>query len=319
MPKTTHPRRGSLQFTPRSRARSQIPHIKYWVEKEGSKILGFSGYKVGSTQAIVIENRPKSPAVGRERRLQATVIEVPPVKVVGYRVYTQNFGRSVGEGWAKSLPKELGRRLPLRKKPGDEPKATGPVRLIVCTQPNVAGFGKKTPEVMEIGLAGAPEEQLATAKELLGKEIRAKDVLKAGDYIDVFSVSKGKGFQGPVKRHGVVLQPIKTKRSRRKPGNIGGWRPKHTLWTVPMGGQMGYNQRCEFNKRILSVTEGGIRVGGGWKHYGQIRGDHLLLLGSVPGPAKRIVRFRFASRPPFKPFDLPSVVSTALSVTEEKK
>lgn len=318
MPKTTHPRRGSIQFTPRSRARSPIPHIKFWVPKEGSKILGFSGYKVGSTQAVIVENRPKNPVTGKERRLQATVIEVPPLKVVGYKVYSQDFGKSLGEVWAESLPKELGRRLNNPKKTKEsELKVSGPVRLIVCTQPHLAGFGKKIPEIMEVGIAGNPEQQLALAKEMLGKEIKAKDVLKAGDYLDVFSVTKGKGFQGPVKRHGVVLQSIKSKRSRRKPANIGGWRPKHTLWTVPMAGQMGYNQRCEFNKRVLSMAEGGIRTKSGWKHYGQIRGDYLLLLGSVGGPSKRLIRLRFASRPPFKSFDIPSVTSTGMMIVEE--
>lgn len=319
MPKTTHPRRGSIQFTPRSRARSPIPHVKLWVPKEGSKILGFSGYKVGSTQAVIIENRPKNPVTGKERRLQATVIEVPPVKVVGYRVYSQDFRKSLGEVWAEVLPKELGRRLNNPKKTKDpEPKVSGSIRMIVCTQPHLAGFGKKIPEIMEVGIAGTPEQQLAFAKEMLGKEIKAKDVLKAGDYLDVFSVTKGKGFQGPVKRHGVVLQPPKTKRSRRKPANIGGWRPKHTLWQVPMGGQMGYNQRCEFNKRILSMAENGIVTKDGWKHYGQIRSDYMLLLGSVGGPSKRLIRFRFASRPPhIKSFDIPSVASTGMRVGEE--
>lgn len=328
MPKTTHPRRGNLQFMPRNKAASIVPHINSWAipkNKPEIKLLGFAGYKVGQTHGLFVENNPKSPLVGQERFVPITVLETPPLKVVGLRFYSGD--RSSGEIWSDSLPKEIGRRIN-RKKGGGELKpekedaeklSADDIKLILCAQPSLAGFGKKKPEIMEYALAGSLTEKLNYAKEMLGKEIRARDVFKEGDMVDVFAVTKGKGFQGPVKRHGVTLlpNPTKVKRSRRKPANIGGWRPKHTLWQVPMGGQMGFQQRCEYNKKILKLAEGGLKKAGGWKHYGQVLSDVIFIAGSVPGPSKRLVKMRFALRPPKRVFEAPAL--NFVNIIEEGK
>lgn len=309
MSRKSHPRRGSLQFNPRWRAGSEIAHISKWVEKKDAKVLGFCGYKVGLIHGLMAETNQKSPLKGQERQVALTVVEAPPLKVVGYRFYD---GTAVGEVWANNLPKELGRTLKLPKKEKnvdiDALKAKAKkIVLIVSTQPYLAGFPKKRPEIMEYGLAGELDVQLKTGQEFLGKEIAAKDILKPGDYLDAFSITKGKGFQGPVKRHGVSLLPPKTKRSRRKPGNIGGWVPKHSFWGTPMPGKMGFYQRCEFNKRLLKIGEKGFPNSAGWPHYGTVKSDYLLFKGSLGGPAKRLVRFRFAIRSPKHISELPQV------------
>lgn len=59
-------------------------------------------------------------------------------------------------------------------------------------------------------------------------------------------------------------------------------------------GQTGYHQRTEFNKRILKIGSDGEEVTpeGGFINYGLVRGDYVLIKGSVPGPSKRLIRLR---------------------------
>ena len=305
MPKIHKPRRGSLRYSPRCRARSHIPRIKSWPSPSGKTLPGFVGYKVGVTHILVTENRKTSPLLGQERNELATIIEAPPLVVVGFRAYLREIGRGLkaaGEVWSEKAPKRLERKTKATnateaKKPEFDAAKIESVRLILATQPHLAGFGKKKPDVIEMPAPGKDSsEKIKNAEGLLGSEIKLSDVITAGDYMDVFSISKGKGFQGPVKKWGVKLQSRKTKNAQRRPGNIGGWTPKITQWYTPMGGQMGYQQRGEFNKRVYSIGSGGIEHSGGWKNYGLVRGDYIILGGSVAGPSTRLIKLRFAMR-----------------------
>ena len=61
---------------------------------------------------------------------------------------------------------------------------------------------------------------------------------------------------------------------------------------------MGYQQRTEFNKRVIKIGENpdGINPAGGFLHYGLVRNNYVLIKGSIPGPAKRLIRIRPATR-----------------------
>ena len=85
---------------------------------------------------------------------------------------------------------------------------------------------------MKIG--GSIEEKFKFAKENLGKEILILDVFKQGDQIDVHSITKGKGFQGPVKRFGITIRTHKSEKAKRNPGSLGPWYGHaHFMWKVP--------------------------------------------------------------------------------------
>ena len=74
--------------------------------------------------------------------------------------------------------------------------------------------------------------------------------------------------------------------------------------TIRQGGQTGYHQRTEYNKRILSISSAedkAITPAGGFLRYGEVNSDYVLVKGSLPGPAKRLVRFRDATRGSDKP------------------
>jgi large subunit ribosomal protein L3 len=173
------------------------------------------------------------------------------------------------------------------------------VTVIVHTVPRLTGI-KKKPDVMEISLGGrSVGERFGFAREALGKEARVSEVFRSGELVDVTAVTKGKGFQGPVKRFGIKIRSRKTDDARRNPGTLGPWHPHQVMWTVPLAGQMGYHQRTEFNKRILRIGDSELPVNpsGGFLRYGEISGDYSILLGSTPGPSKRLIMLRRAARP----------------------
>ncbi len=301
------PRRGSMGYSPRKRARAETPHIKSWPEgRDKPKIQGFLGYKAGMTHAFVVDYRPTSTTSGREVVMPVSVVETPPIKIAAVRAYKKIIHglQTTGEIWANKLDSELSKRLPLakkeKKKNWDFTKDADEIRVLVYTQPKlVTGIPKKIPEIREMRISGGSiEDQIKYAKEILGKELKINDTLTEGDMLDILAITKGKGFQGAVKRWGVKLLTHKNSKHRRMIGTAGSWHPNWVQATVPQAGQMGYHQRTEYNKRVLKIGDNGedITPAGGFPHYGVVRNSYILLHGSIPGPAKRLISMRDAIR-----------------------
>ncbi|NIP66526.1 50S ribosomal protein L3 [Candidatus Bathyarchaeota archaeon] len=310
------PRRGSLAYLPRGRAARPVPRIRHWPEaEEGPILLGFTGYKAGMTHIFYVEDREGSPQFGKEVIHSATVLDVPPVTVCALKAYVrgQSGLQTFTEAWMKEPPKDLNRVLTLPENPDPE-KALEKMeenldritefRLLVATQPRLAsGVPKKKPELMEIKVGGGSiPEQFEYSKKQLGKILSVINVFKEGQFVDVLSITKGKGFQGPVKRWGVKILPPKSRKTKRGVAVIGPWHPARVVYSVPRPGQTGYFQRTEYNKRVLKIGADGkeITPQGGFKRYGPVRGMYLLVDGSLPGPPKRLVRLRYPARPPTK-------------------
>ena len=178
---------------------------------------------------------------------------------------------------------------------------TSEIRGIFQSQPHKTSLPRKKPDIIEVKVNSMndPEKEFNFALNHIGKEIRAREVLTEGELVDVIAVTKGKGFQGPVKRFGVRLLTRKNSKVKRAVACIGPWHPARVLYTVPRAGQMGYHQRTEYHKRIMLIGENEEEINskGGFIRYGKVRGDYILLLGSVPGPKKRLVRIRKSIRP----------------------
>ena len=311
MPKHNKPNRGSMAFSPRKRARSETPHISSWAAVEGDdpKILGFAGYKVGMSHIMAVDYRKKSTTAGQEIRMPVTIVEIPPMKVIGARGYIQDtYGlRTLTEAWEKKMDKDLERTLPIPK--GHNAKEAWKkmsdsdleeIRLLVHTQPRmVTGIPKKRPEIMEMAVGGGSlDAQIEFAKEMMGKEFTMSDFTQDGEMLDAIAVTTGYGFQGHVKRWGVKLLTHKNSKHRRMIGNLGPFSPGYVVSTVPQAGQTGYHQRTEYNKRLLKIGDNPDEINpkGGFLNYGLIRGNYALLHGSLPGPSKRLIRFRKAVR-----------------------
>ena len=324
------PRRGSLAYAPRVRAPRPIAHVRDWPAEAILRLQGFVGYKAGMTQVFMIDDRKGSLTSGQEINVPATVIEVPPLVICAARLYSSTTRglNATTDIWASELPKDLAKTMSLPKK-YDQQKAferaedlikggkIADVRVLACTQPRASNMPKKKPDLVEIRVGdGKIEERWNYCKGLLGKQVRAADALKEGEYVDVLAITKGKGFQGPVKRWGIKILTRKTKEGHRQVGTLGPWSPPRVMWTVPAAGQMGYHQRTEFNKRILKLGGEGKEVtpSGGFLRYGPVKGDFIVLAGSIPGPTKRLVHLRQPMRlPTGAPTSPPSItyMSTA--------
>ena len=311
MPKHNKPNRGSMAFSPRKRARSETPHVSSWAAVDGDdpKILGFAGYKVGMSHIMAVDYRKKSTTAGQEVRMPVTIVEIPPMKVIGTRGYIQDtYGlRTLTEAWEKKIDNDLERTLPLPK--GHDAKKAWKkmedsdleeIRLLVHTQPKmVTGIPKKRPEIMEMAVGGGSiASQIEFAKGMMGKEFTMTDFAEDGEMLDAAAVTTGYGFQGHVKRWGVKLLTHKNSKHRRMIGNLGPFSPGYVVSTVPQAGQTGYHQRTEYNKRLLKIGNNPDEINpkGGFLNYGLVRGNYALLHGSLPGPSKRLIRFRKAVR-----------------------
>ncbi|MBI2101589.1 50S ribosomal protein L3 [Candidatus Woesearchaeota archaeon] len=301
MPRTRKPRAGSMQFWPRVRARHSHARIRTWPKSSEQKLLGFAGYKAGMTHLLISDNAPNSMTKGADIFCPVTVVECPPIKTASIRFYknTQNGATLVSELFAGSFEKELERKIVVHKKKGREASDFDFVRMLCHTQPKLTGIGKKIPEIFEVAIGGSREQQAAYAKEKLGKEIGIGEVFAEGQSVDIHSVTKGKGFQGPVRRFGVQLRQHKSEKSRRNPATLGAWRAQgHIMWRTAHAGKMGYHLRTEYNKWILKmgIKSDEINVKGGFVNYGLVRGNYILIKGSVGGAEKRFIRITFPIR-----------------------
>lgn len=310
------PRRGSIAYSPRVRARSEVPRVRAWPVQNEPKLLGFAGYKAGMTHLIMRDDIPNSLTNGMEISVPVTIMEVPAMKVAAIRLYTKTtYGATaIAEAWTTELDKEINRAIAVPKKHDlsaalakieqlIKEGAAKDLRVVMYTMPaKITGIPKKKPEIMENNIGGTDlMARFQYAKGLLGKNINVNEVFNNGDMIDLVGITIGKGSQGPVKRWGIQLQKNKHSRagSVREIGTLGPWHPSHVSWRVPQMGQTGYHQRTEFNKRIMQIGKDGKTVTpeGGFLNYGILRNDYVIIKGSVPGPIKRLVRLRPAIRP----------------------
>ena len=319
------PRRGSLAYLPRGRASKFLPRIKNWPSLEGdsAKLLGFVGYKAGMTHAVMTVENPNSPYQGQETVIPVTVIDTPPIRPFSIRGYKPTpYGvKLVTEVLAENFSEDLRKAIPFPKEYDfgakmkefeENLESLSEIRMLIHTQPRLAGVPKKKPDITEYKV-GAPSvrEAFEYAQSILGTDVRVADILDEGILVDTIAVTKGHGFQGPVRRWGIRILQHKSRKTKRGVGCIGPWTPSNIRYSVPRAGQTGFHTRTSFNNKVLKMGERGeeITPSGGFVNYGVIRGDYIMLHGSIPGTVKRPVRFRFAIRPKKGHVDAPTQVS----------
>jgi len=97
-----------------------------------------------------------------------------------------------------------------------------------------------------------------------------------GDKVQITSISKGKGFQGVVKRHGFrgTKKTHGNKDQLRMPGSIGATGPAHVFKGVKMGGRMGGDKVTIKNQEIVEIDR---------------ENNIILLKGSVPGARNSLI------------------------------
>ncbi len=138
---------------------------------------------------------------------------------------------------------------------------------------HLAKIGKNLRYLREFRLDKNKQEEEVKVK--IGDMIKV-DIFSPGDKIKVTGISKGRGFQGVVKRHNFAGAPAShgTKDQLRMPGSIGATGPAHVFKGIKMAGRMGGDQVSTKNLEIIEVDK---------------ENNILLIKGAIPGARNSLV------------------------------
>ena len=278
-----HPRLGHLGFMPKKRSKRGRGKVKSFPRDDESAkphLTAFMGYKAGMTHITRDVDRPGSKAHKKEVAEAVTIIETPPMIVVGVVGYVKTVRgpRSLSTVWAEHLSEEVKRRFyknfyKAKKKAftkyvakhangGKEIQAEleqmkkhcHMIRVIAHTQISKTPLAQKKAHIMEIQVnGGSVADKVDFAAGLLEKPVPVSSIFNTNEMIDTIAITKGHGTEGVVTRWGVTRLPRKTHRGLRKVACIGAWHPARVAWTVARSGAMGVNHRTEMNKKIYRV------------------------------------------------------------------
>jgi len=281
------PRHGSLGFLPRKRAARHRGKVKSFPKDDPKKpvqLTAFMGYKAGMTHVVRDLDRPGSKMHKREVVEAVTIVETPPIVIVGVVGYveTPRGLRTLTTVWASHLSEELRRRFYknwyrskkkaftryAKKHAEDSGKSTDRelerirkyctvVRVLAHTQIRKTGLSQKKAHLMEIQLnGGSIADKVTYAHGLFEKTVDVSSVFEQNENIDIIAVTKGHGFEGVTHRWGTKKLPRKTHKGLRKVACIGAWHPSKVMFSVARAGQNGYHHRTEINKKIYRIGLG---------------------------------------------------------------
>jgi large subunit ribosomal protein L3e len=278
------PRHGSLGFLPRKRATHHRGHVRSFPKDDVKKpchLTAFMGYKAGMTHILRTVAKPGS-ALNKEETVEpVTIIDTPPMVVVGLVGYveTPRGLRSLANLWATHLNNEVKRRFYKNWYRGKKKAFTKyskdrnnsedtvvedtkkrlikhcqVIRVLAHTQIKKTPLKQKKAHLMEIQVnGGTVEEKVNFGFSLFEQNVPVDTVFHKNEMIDTIGVTKGHGYKGVVSRWGVTRLPRKTHRGLRKVACIGSWHPARVNCQVARAGQKGYFHRTEINKKVYLI------------------------------------------------------------------
>jgi len=239
------------------------------------------GYKAGSTHILREVNKPGSKLHKKEAVEAVTIIEAPPMNVVGLVGYikTPRGLRSLTTVWTEHIEEGLKRRFyknwyrskkkaftryaakvaeesnkDREKELARMKKYCQIIRVLAHTQIKKLKFRQKKAHLAEIQInGGSVAEKVDWGLPLFERKIPVDTVFSQNDMIDTIGVTQGHGFEGVVARWGVRRLPRKTHRGLRKVACIGAWHPSRVQYHVARAGQKGYHHRTEINKKVYKI------------------------------------------------------------------
>jgi large subunit ribosomal protein L3e len=290
--KFEHPRCGSLAFLPKRRTRHHRGRIRSFPRDDASKpvhLTAFMGYKAGMTHVVKYqERREGKKTIKKDVVHSATVVECPPLKVIGVvgyiqaprglrtlaTVFAQNMDADVKrrfyKNWMNSKKKAFSKYVEKKyKDPNSKEhytrdlnrikKYATTVRVIVATQIRKLSLRQHKAHIMEVQVnGGSVSDKVDFAKSKFEQEVRVGEVFELSECVDTIGVTRGKGMAGVIKRFGVSRLNRKTHRGLRKVACIGAWHPSAVKWTVARRGQLGYHSRTHINNKIYRVGAGAV-------------------------------------------------------------
>jgi len=283
------PRSGSMGFKTRCRTKHHSGRVRSFPKDDASKpchLTAFRGYKAGMTHVLRGVDRPGALMHKREVVDAVSIIETPPMVVVGVVGYvetprglrslstvfaehlSEEFKRRCYKNWYASKKKAFSKYAKKYENDSSEidaqlariTKFASVVRVIAHTQPKkLSNMRMKKAHIMEIQVNGGADvsAKVDFAKALFEKEVTVDSIFAKDELCDVIGVTKGKGYEGVTTRWGVTRLPRKTHRGLRKVACIGSWHPARVSDTVARAGQNGYFHRTEMNKKVYRIGKAG--------------------------------------------------------------
>uniref|UniRef100_A0A2K5ETM9 60S ribosomal protein L3 n=1 Tax=Aotus nancymaae TaxID=37293 RepID=A0A2K5ETM9_AOTNA len=316
------PRHGSLGFLPQKYSSRHRGKVKSFPKDDPSKPVhptAFMGYKAGMTHIVREVDWPGSKMNKKEVVESVTIVETPPMVVVGIvgymetpqglqtfktvfaehisdeckRCFYKNCHKSKKKAFTKYCKKwqdEDGKKHSMKK-------YCQVTRIIAHTQMCLLPLHQKKAHLMEIQVnRGTVAKKLDWAHERLEQQVPVNQVFGQDEMIDVIGVTKGKGYKGVTSHWHTKKLPRKTHQGLSKVACIGAWHPAHVAFPVK-----GYNHCTEINKKICKVGQGyfikdgkliknnastdydlsdkRINPLGGFFHYGEVTNDFVMLKG----------------------------------------
>uniref|UniRef100_A0A2K6GV87 60S ribosomal protein L3 n=1 Tax=Propithecus coquereli TaxID=379532 RepID=A0A2K6GV87_PROCO len=297
------PRHGSLGFLPRKRSSRHRGKVKSFPKDDPSKpvhLTAFLGYKAGMTHIVREVDRPGSKVNKKEVVEAVTIVETPPMVVVGIVGYVETprglrtfktiFAEHISDeckrrfykNWHKSKKKAFTKyckkwqdedgKKQLEKDFSSMKKYCQVIRIIAHTQMRLLPLRQKKAHLMEIQVnGGTVAEKLDWARERLEQQVPVNQVFGQDEMIDVIGVTKGKGYKGELRNCGTIPVAFLL-RTALWPGlaGVGGW------------GDLNLEESFPQNDSLF----------GGFVHYGEVTNDFVMLKGCVVGTKKRVLTLR---------------------------
>jgi len=308
--KFEQPRHGNLGFLPRKRTKHHRGRIRSFPKDNPNKechLTAFMGYKAGMTHILREVNRPGSKLHKRETVEAVTIVETPPMVVVGLvgyvetprglrtltSVWTEHLSESVKrrfyKNWYRSKKKAFDRyaariadenNKDIERELARMKKHCTVIRVLAHTQIRLLKLRQKKAHLIEVQINGGNVSQKVDwGRALFERKVPVDTVFSPNEMIDVIGVTTGHGYTGVVKRWGVAKLPRKTHRGLRKVACVGAWHPARIRFSVARHGQYGYYHRTEMNKKIYRM--GAATRGEGGKLNANASTAHDLTVKSI--------------------------------------
>merc|ERR1712136_289785 len=286
--KFSAPRHGSLGFLPRKRSSRHRGKVKAFLKDDPSKpchLTAFISYKAGMTHVVREVDRPGSKVNKKEVVDAVTILETPPMIVIGcigyietprgFRTLKTIFAEHISEeckrrfykNWYKAKKKAFSKacrkwqdedgQKQIEKDFQQMKKYCKVIRIIAHTQMKLPPLRSKKSHIMEIQVnGGSISDKVDYARSMFEKPINVDSVFAKDEVIDIIGVNKGKGEKGVTSRWHTKKLPRKTHKGLRKVACIGAWHPARVAYSVARSGQKGYHHRTEINKKIYEIKPG---------------------------------------------------------------
>jgi large subunit ribosomal protein L3e len=229
-------------------------------------------------------DRPGSKLHKKEIVEAVTVVEAPPLIVVGFVGYveTPRGLRTLTSVWAGHLSDEVKRRfyknwhkskkkaftkyakrytesgkdksMPMEAEINRAKQYCQVIRALCHTQMSKVKLGQKKAHLKEIQInGGSVADKVDFVVKMFEQPLPVSTVFNDNEMVDIVGSTKGHGFNGVITRWGCTRLPRKTHRGLRKVACVGTWHPTRVQFQVPRAGQRGYHHRTEINKKIYKV------------------------------------------------------------------